>query len=94
MLACAGDGLFAALASALDHREWLQDDRFATNTARVAHRDIVVPAIEDVLKTRSREHWIELLGKSRVPCAPILTVAEAHAHPQVQAIGIFQSAPA
>jgi crotonobetainyl-CoA:carnitine CoA-transferase CaiB-like acyl-CoA transferase len=46
-----------------------------------------VPAIEDVLKTRSRDHWIELLGKRRVPCAPILTVAEAHAHPQVQAIG-------
>ena len=70
MLACAGDGLFAALAAALDHSEWLQDDRFATNSARVAYRDIVVPAIEDVLKTRSRDHWIELLGKSRVPCAP------------------------
>jgi crotonobetainyl-CoA:carnitine CoA-transferase CaiB-like acyl-CoA transferase len=93
MLACAGDGVFAALAAALDHSEWLQDDRFATNSTRVAYRDIVVPAIEDVLKTRSRDHWIELLGKSRVPCAPILTVAEAHAHPQVQAIGIFQSAP-
>ena len=94
MLACAGDSLFAALAAALDHSEWLQDDRFATNTARVAHRDIVVPAIEDVLKTRSRDHWIELLGKSRVPCAPILTVAEAHAHPQVQAMEFSSQPPA
>jgi crotonobetainyl-CoA:carnitine CoA-transferase CaiB-like acyl-CoA transferase len=93
MLACAGDALFATLATALDREEWLQDSRFATNAARVAHRDTVVPAIEDVLKTRSRDYWVELLGKSRVPCAPILTVAEARAHPQVQAIGIFQSAP-
>jgi crotonobetainyl-CoA:carnitine CoA-transferase CaiB-like acyl-CoA transferase len=93
MLACAGDALFATLAAALDRKEWLQDSRFATNSARVKHRDVVVPAIEDILKTRSRDYWIERLGKSRVPCAPILTVAEAHAHPQVQAIGIFQSAP-
>jgi crotonobetainyl-CoA:carnitine CoA-transferase CaiB-like acyl-CoA transferase len=93
MLACAGDGLFAALAAALDRKEWLQDSRFATNSARVVHRDIVVPAIEDILRTRSRDYWIERLGNSRVPCAPILTVAEAHSHPQVQALGIFQSAP-
>jgi len=93
MLACAGDGLFATLAAALDRKEWLQDSRFATNSARVAHRDAVVPAIEDILKTRSRDYWIERLGESRVPCAPILTVAEAHAHPQVQATGIFQPAP-
>jgi crotonobetainyl-CoA:carnitine CoA-transferase CaiB-like acyl-CoA transferase len=57
MLACAGDGLFAMLATALDRQEWLQDSRFATNTARVAHRDTVVPAIEEVLKTRSRDYW-------------------------------------
>jgi formyl-CoA transferase len=93
MLACAGDALFATLAAALERQEWLQDCRFATNGARVAHRDTVVPAIEDVLKTRSRDHWVELLGKSRVPCAPILNIAEAHAHPQVRATGIFQSAP-
>jgi crotonobetainyl-CoA:carnitine CoA-transferase CaiB-like acyl-CoA transferase len=93
MLACAGDGLFGTLAAALGHNEWLQDSRFATNTARVAHRDVVVAAIEEVLKTQSRDHWIERLGKNRVPCAPILTVAEAQAHPQVQAIGILQSAP-
>ena len=93
MLACAGDGLFAVLAGALGHPEWLQDSRFATNTARVAHRDTVVSAIEAVLKTKPRDHWVELLGKSRVPAAPILDVAEAHAHPQVQALGILQSPP-
>jgi crotonobetainyl-CoA:carnitine CoA-transferase CaiB-like acyl-CoA transferase len=34
-----------------------------------------------------------LLGTNGVPCAPILNVAEAFAHPQVQAVGIIQSAP-
>jgi formyl-CoA transferase len=93
MLACAGDALFATLAGALGREDWLQDSRFSTNSARVAHRALVVAAIEDVLQTQSREHWVELLGKRQVPCAPILNTAEAYAHPQVQAIGIFQSAP-
>jgi crotonobetainyl-CoA:carnitine CoA-transferase CaiB-like acyl-CoA transferase len=33
------------------------------------------------------------LGSNGIPCAPILDPAEAFNHPQVQALGIFQSPP-
>jgi crotonobetainyl-CoA:carnitine CoA-transferase CaiB-like acyl-CoA transferase len=93
MLACAGEGLFRALAGLLGHPEWPEDPRFATNLARVANRDAIGDAINAVLATRGRDEWVDLLGGSGIPCAPILDVAEAFAHPQVQANGIFQSAP-
>jgi crotonobetainyl-CoA:carnitine CoA-transferase CaiB-like acyl-CoA transferase len=93
MIGCAGDGLFAGLARLLGRPEWIDDPRFASNPARIANRDVLIPLIEAVLATRPRDEWVELLGANRIPCAPILDAAEALAHPQVQALGIFQSPP-
>ncbi|HET6971861.1 MAG TPA: CoA transferase [Phenylobacterium sp.] len=93
MLGCAGDGLFALLARLLDRADWLMDPRFATNAARVAHRAEIEGQLTTVLQTRPRDAWVELLGGNRIPCGPILVTEEAYAHPQVQALGIFQSAP-
>jgi crotonobetainyl-CoA:carnitine CoA-transferase CaiB-like acyl-CoA transferase len=93
MLGLAGDGLFVAFAKLIGRSEWLNDERFATNSARVANRRILEAMIDEVLSTRNRDEWVELLGSNGVPCAPILDPAEAFHHPQVQALGIFQSPP-
>ena len=93
LLGCAGDGLFTILARLLGHPEWSADPRFATNSARVEHRDLIVGLIEGVLRTQGRDAWVATLGDGRIPCGPILQTDEAFAHPQVQAVGIFQSAP-
>ena len=37
------------------------DERFATNRARVAHRDALVAEIEAVFATEPAEHWLDLL---------------------------------
>jgi crotonobetainyl-CoA:carnitine CoA-transferase CaiB-like acyl-CoA transferase len=93
MLGLAGDGLFASFAKLVGREEWLADERFAKNTARVANRAVLEPLIEQALASRSRDEWVELLGSNGIPCAPILDPAEAFHHPQVQALGIFQSPP-
>jgi len=93
MIGCAGDALFAGLARLLGRTEWIEDPRFASNPARIANRDVLIPLIEAVLATRPRDEWVDLLGANRIPCAPILDVAEALMHPQIQALGIFQSSP-
>jgi len=93
MIGCAGDALFGGLARLLGRPEWIEDPRFASNPARIANRDVLIPLIEAVLATRPRDEWVDLLGANRIPCAPILDVAEALMHPQIQALGIFQSSP-
>jgi formyl-CoA transferase len=93
MLGCAGDGLFSSFAKLVERYEWVDDPRFSKNAARVAHRAILEPLIESALAQRSRDEWVELLGSNGIPCAPILDPAEAFIHPQVQALGIFQSPP-
>ena len=93
MIGCAGDALFGGLARLLGRPEWIEDPRFASNPARIANSDVLIPLIEAVLATRPRDEWVDLLGANRIPCAPILDVAEALMHPQIQALGIFQSSP-
>jgi formyl-CoA transferase len=93
MLGLAGDGLFAAFAKLIGRAEWVNDERFAKNSARVANRKVLNAMIEEALSTRKRDEWVELLGSNGIPCAPILDPAEAFHHSQVQALGIFQSPP-
>ena len=47
----------------------------------------------EALSTRKRDEWVELLGSNGIPFAPILDPEEAFHHPQIQALGIFQSPP-
>jgi crotonobetainyl-CoA:carnitine CoA-transferase CaiB-like acyl-CoA transferase len=91
MLGLAGDGLFAAFARLIGRAEWVNDERFAKNSARVASRGALETLIEEALSTRGRDEWVELLGSNGIPCAPILDPEEAFHHPQVQALGILQS---
>jgi crotonobetainyl-CoA:carnitine CoA-transferase CaiB-like acyl-CoA transferase len=93
MLGLAGDGLFAAFAKLIGRSEWFNDERFATNSARVANRSVLEAMIDEALSTRNRDEWVELLGSNGIPCAPVLDPVEAFHHPQVQALGIFQSPP-
>jgi formyl-CoA transferase len=91
---CVGnDRLFVKLCAALDTPAWVTDERYATNRARLANRATLVEALNARLATGTRAHWIERLEANGVPCAPIHTIAEAVATPQVQALGLIQQVP-
>lgn len=66
---------------------------YATNAQRVEHRAILVPLIEERLRTRSRAEWLQALEAVGVPCGPINDVAEVFADPQVQARGMQREYP-
>jgi crotonobetainyl-CoA:carnitine CoA-transferase CaiB-like acyl-CoA transferase len=84
-IGAANDRTFAKLAVALDHREWLDDARFASDGARVAHRPALASAIEAVTVTRSCADWLAMLDAAGIPCGPINDYAQVFADPQVLA---------
>jgi formyl-CoA transferase len=88
MLAIGNDGQFARFCHAAEHPEWAKDARFASNSLRVKHREVLIPALQTVTKTRSTAQWIALLEDKAVPCGPINDIGQAFADPQVQARGI------
>jgi formyl-CoA transferase len=93
LICCGNDRLFAKLAIALDEPGWASDERFATNRARLEHKAALLSLLMPVLRTRPRAHWLAALEAAGVPCAPVHSLSEALAHPQVQALGMLQPVP-
>jgi len=71
-------------ATILGHPEWADDDRFATNPARVAARDTLVPVIERIFATKPAAEWLPLLEAAGIPAGPINSISQALADPQAQ----------
>ena len=78
-IAVGNDRLFARLCDALGLPELPADERFATNSARVAHADELAERLEAVLRTRPAADWVAALRAAAVPAGPINDVAEAFA---------------
>ncbi|MBU0800405.1 MAG: CoA transferase [Alphaproteobacteria bacterium] len=85
IIAVGNDTQFGRLATFLGHPEWAQDPRFATNSARVKNRHILVPEIEAIMATQSTAHWVTSLQDVDVPVAPVNDMVQAFAMPQTQA---------
>jgi formyl-CoA transferase len=88
LLAIGNDGQFARFCAAAGRPEWAADVRFATNTQRVMHRELLVPLMEEVTRTRSTAEWVALLEDKAVPCGPINDIGQGFADAQVQARGL------
>lgn len=82
IVAVGNDRQFAKLAAILGRDEWSADPDFATNAARVAARDRLVPMIAKIICTRPAFQWLEQLEEAGVPAGPINTISEALADPQ------------
>jgi crotonobetainyl-CoA:carnitine CoA-transferase CaiB-like acyl-CoA transferase len=76
-VAAANDGLFRALCKALDLAELADDPRFATNAARVERRAGLIPLLQERLRERTAEDWLEELDAAGVPVGKVRTVPEA-----------------
>jgi len=85
IVAVGNDNQFAKFCDILEQPAWAQDPRFASNAARVRHRELLVPLIAAVIKTQPRQHWLSAMEAAKVPCGPINNLAEAFADPHVQA---------
>ena len=83
-LAVGNDGQFARLADVLGQPEWIKDERFATNPARVRNHAVLDPLLRAEFEKRTRSDLVAVLETAGVPCSPINTVPEVFADPQVQ----------
>jgi CoA:oxalate CoA-transferase len=76
-VAAANDGLYRKLCAALDRPDLAQDERYATNDARVRNRDSLVVELEAVFAGRTTAEWIRVLLDAKVPAGEIRGVRAA-----------------
>ncbi len=88
VIAIGNDGQFSRFCQLNGQPQVATDPRFATNEARLAHRDALAETISAWLQTRTTLAWTNLLEPQAVPCAPILDMPAVLAHPQVSERGM------
>jgi formyl-CoA transferase len=93
ILAVGNDGQFARLCEAAGIPEAATDPRFASNAARVAHREACAAAIAPAMKTRTTAEWVALLEPLGVPCGPINRLDQVFDNPQVKHRGLKIDVP-
>ena len=93
LLAVGNNGQFARFCDAAGHADWAADPRFATNTLRVKHREVLIPLMEALTRTRSTADWVALLEDKAVPCGPINDIAQAFEDAQVKSRGLAVPMP-
>ena len=93
IVAVGNDGQFRKFVEAGGRPELADDIRFATNPERVRHRDVLVPIVADMVKTRGKREWIAALEAAGVPCGPINDVGEVFGNEQVHARGMRVDVP-
>ena len=72
-------------------RDDLRDDsRFASNTARLEHRDILTQLLDEEFSKKPMSHWQELLA-GFVPVAPVYELGDALDNPWLDTIGMRDS---
>ena len=80
ILAAGNDRLFARTCEVVEHAEWADDPRFATNEARVVHRDAADPAARTTSSRGARcRNGSRCWSAAGVPCSPIMAMDEVFA---------------
>jgi crotonobetainyl-CoA:carnitine CoA-transferase CaiB-like acyl-CoA transferase len=78
-IAVGNDKQFAALCRALGASDLAEDSRFATNPARVEHRDALRDALERALAAQPAAEWAAVLRDVGVPAGKVNDVGQAFA---------------
>ena len=92
-IAISAPTIFPRLAQALGRPELATDPRFATNLARIRHRDLIEPIVGDWIAARDLDDVVGTLERHDVSVAPIRTIDQIFADPQMQAREAIVSVP-
>ncbi|WP_025600523.1 CaiB/BaiF CoA transferase family protein [Burkholderia sp. WSM2230] len=93
IVAVGNDGQFRKFVEVGQRAELADDERFATNPARVRHRDVLVPILAEMVRLQGKQQWIAALEAAGVPCGPINDLAEVFENEQVVARGMQVDLP-
>ncbi|MDN5865066.1 MAG: CoA transferase, partial [Gammaproteobacteria bacterium] len=79
IVAVGNDDQFVKFCTAAGMPKLAHDPRYATNAARVEHREELIAQFEPLIAARNRDEWITRLEGAGVPCGPVNDIAEAFA---------------
>jgi crotonobetainyl-CoA:carnitine CoA-transferase CaiB-like acyl-CoA transferase len=92
-VAAGNDALFRRVCEGLGCPDLARDSRFATNEARINHRDELDAALEKLVSQKSTKEIVVALRRSGAPCSELNNVGQLLAHEQIEAMQLIQPLP-
>ncbi|HEY3151714.1 MAG TPA: CoA transferase [Candidatus Binatia bacterium] len=84
VIGVASEGIWRRFCHAIGKTEMADDARFAKNADRVENRAVLIAMLAEMFRGRDNETWLKILNAAEVPCAPIQTIDQVFAAPQVR----------
>jgi crotonobetainyl-CoA:carnitine CoA-transferase CaiB-like acyl-CoA transferase len=88
VLSIGNDPTFKRFCEAFALTHLLEDERFATNAARVQNRQLVTDTLTPVMRQHPTGWWVDKLEALKIGCGPINKLSEVFADPHVVARGM------
>ncbi len=88
ILAVGNDAQFERFCELAERPELAADERFRSNSRRVENRDLLLPQVIDIMRSRTSADWLEQLNARGIPCGPINNIDQVFADPQVRHRGM------
>jgi len=83
-LVVVADHHWERLCATIGREELADDERFATGSARIDHREAVEELLAEAFATASADEWFDRLRERGVPAAPIYDTLEVRADEHVR----------
>jgi crotonobetainyl-CoA:carnitine CoA-transferase CaiB-like acyl-CoA transferase len=83
VLSIGNDPTFKRFCDAFALSHLLEDERFATNAARVRNRQLVTDTLTPVMQRHATIWWVDRLEALKIGCGPINKLSEVFADPHV-----------
>ncbi len=77
-LAVGNDAIFSRLCEELGRPELATEERFASNSERVVHRDALIELLSGIFAEESAQVWTVRLTAAGVPAGPVNDIREAY----------------
>jgi crotonobetainyl-CoA:carnitine CoA-transferase CaiB-like acyl-CoA transferase len=84
-----GQPLYKRWAKLMGEAHWLADPRFRDDLSRGKHGTIISERMQLWCTERSSAEALDILGREKIPAAPVLKPQETLDHPQVRAMNFF-----
>jgi crotonobetainyl-CoA:carnitine CoA-transferase CaiB-like acyl-CoA transferase len=84
ILAVGNDEQFRKFSELVGRVDLANDQRYASNRARVENREVLCEIVQEILLDRSTDEWIKALEAISVPCGPINRIDQVFDEPQIQ----------
>jgi len=87
-IAASGDNLWKKFCEVSGDKDLASNPDFATVVSRGKNRQALIAHLNDVVRSKPSQFWVDELSKAGVPCGPINTIDQVFADPQVKHLKI------